>query len=223
MHFPGEEKLKCLYEELKKADSKIDTRCGYNADSIIRVMSLAELEILITEVSSRFKKIDKTKHASDHYKGMFGLLAMMRGIVKYNHASLSTFQSIKVFFIRAYYNSLYLWSMKYVGNDLYCLFKEKKVEIPFSFNNKGDNLFNYILFANEIKHELEATIEKIMMLKEEHEDNLRRRRYSSRNEYEDTLDLIIKPNIIKVSTIRGYTDTELLFRNGSQVRSRNYF
>lgn len=70
--YPGEEKLVALFSQLKKIDPTIDSRNGYYADSIIRVGTHNNIELLIFEVSSCFSKSDKSKHATDHYKGMFG-------------------------------------------------------------------------------------------------------------------------------------------------------
>lgn len=136
---------------------------------------------------------------------MFGLLEMMKGVAnRYKHASISNFKNVKVFLIQAYNEHFYLWSMKYVGNDLYCLFRERKVKVPFNFNCKSTELFDYILFANEVKFMLEEAIKDIIILKEEHDINIKRRRYLDPSKYDGTLDNIIKPTIIKISTIRGF-------------------
>ncbi|KAI8067348.1 hypothetical protein BDF21DRAFT_324961, partial [Thamnidium elegans] len=102
--YPSEEKLEALFTQLKK----IDARSGYNADSIIRVGVHNNIELMIAEVSSCFSKPNKSKHATDHYKGMFSLLSMCKGIAdNYKHASLETFKKQKVFFVQAYNQHVY--------------------------------------------------------------------------------------------------------------------
>lgn len=150
--FPGEEKLNSLFDQLKLIHPDIDKRHGYNADSVLRVRSHSNLEVFIAEVSSRFMQTDKSKHSTDHHKGMFGLLSMAKAIAdNYKHATLATFQDQKVFFLQAYNDSLYLWSLKCVESNLYCPFRERKVRAPYSFANRMDNVLYFILFVNEIK------------------------------------------------------------------------
>ncbi|KAL7308759.1 hypothetical protein PS15m_011926 [Mucor circinelloides] len=103
MCFPGEEKLNSLFDQLKWIHPDISKRHGYNAASALRVRDHSNLEVFITEVSSRFLQTDKSKHSTDHHKGMFGLLSMAKAIAdNYKHATLATFQDQKVFFLQAY-------------------------------------------------------------------------------------------------------------------------
>jgi hypothetical protein len=68
MFYRGEEKLKPLLAQLRKLDPTLDTRHGYNANGVIRVFKHNNIELLITELSSGFGKLDKSKHSCDHYK-----------------------------------------------------------------------------------------------------------------------------------------------------------
>jgi hypothetical protein len=150
--YPSEEKLKPLYTQSKKIDSTVDARSWYNVDSIIRVGAHNNIELMIAEVSSCFSKPDKSKHATDHYKGMFGLLSMCKGIAdNYKHASLESFKKQKVFFIQAYNQHVYLWPLFYADENLFCLFREKKAKIPFLFSNRSRGVLDFIYFVNEIK------------------------------------------------------------------------
>lgn len=61
-------------------DANVDKRHGFNTDSLIRVESHSDLEVLITKISSRFNRLKKDKHSTDHYKSMFELLSMVKAI-----------------------------------------------------------------------------------------------------------------------------------------------
>lgn len=223
--FPGEEKLKALLEQLKTIDSKVDKRHGYNADGIIRTRGHQELEVLIYEVSSGYLYQDKAKHSTDHHKGMFGLLSMLKAIADtYKHATLTTFMKQKVFFMQAYHDCLYLWSLRCVEDNLYCLFRERKVRVPYLFESRINDVLDFVLFANEVKvrvirqiahgvgidHymkcvqvELEHSLKNLESLREEHETYSRSRRYQNEADYV-LLSNIIRPTVVKVSMLKGF-------------------
>ncbi|KAL9536779.1 hypothetical protein MBANPS3_012372 [Mucor bainieri] len=202
--FPGEEKLKALLEQLKTIDSKVDKRHGYNADGIIRTKGHQELEVLIYEVSSGYLYQDKAKHSTDHHKGMFGLLSMLKAIADtYKHATLTTFMKQKVFFMQAYHDCLYLWSLRCVEDNLYCLFRERKVRVPYLFGSRINDVLDFVLFANEVKVELEHSLKNLESLREEHETYSRSRRYQNEADYV-LLSNIIRPTIVKVSMLKGF-------------------
>ncbi|KAI9244594.1 hypothetical protein EDC94DRAFT_499420, partial [Helicostylum pulchrum] len=57
----------------------------------------SNIELVIAEVSSCFSKTDKSKRATDHYREIFGLLSMCKGIAdNYKHVSLESFKKQKV-------------------------------------------------------------------------------------------------------------------------------
>ncbi|KAL0143725.1 hypothetical protein V8B55DRAFT_1480088 [Mucor lusitanicus] len=172
--FPGEEKLKALLEQLKTIDSKVDKRHGYNADGIIRTRGHQELEVLIYEVSSGYLYQDKAKHSTDHHKGMFGLLSMLKAIADtYKHATLTTFM------------------------------KQRKVRVPYLFESRINDVLDFVLFANEVKVELEHSLKNLESLREEHETYSRSRRYQNEADYV-LLSNIIRPTVVKVSMLKGF-------------------
>lgn len=100
-YFPGEVELVAMTEQLK-AQGLLDNRFKYNADGIIR-MSNSSREPLLVEVSSAYSEAGKDKAAFDHYKAMFGLLAVLRSIAcRYRHGGMEAFKRIKVHFLHAH-------------------------------------------------------------------------------------------------------------------------
>ncbi|GAN01917.1 hypothetical protein MAM1_0013d01354 [Mucor ambiguus] len=183
--YPGEEKLDALLTQLKKLDPTVDRRHGYNADSIKEFKSGG--------VGIR-----------NHYKGMFALLSMLKAVAdKYEHVTIETMLKQKVFFLQAYNESLYLWSMKAVEKNLYCLCREKKVAIPHDFLDRQETVLEFICFVNEMKVILDDSLHNLQILEQEHKANSKKRRYIERDSYQ-TLEEYIRPTVIKVSLLKGY-------------------
>ncbi|KAI7855701.1 hypothetical protein BDC45DRAFT_438937, partial [Circinella umbellata] len=82
-----------------------DGRYRYNADGILRANSFSNLEVMLTEVSCGYGKAENSKVSFDHYKDMFGLLAMLRTFAEtYKEASFDTFRKLKVHFLHGHGN-----------------------------------------------------------------------------------------------------------------------
>lgn len=87
--YPGEIELDAMTIQLKQQGIN-DRRYKYNADGTLQVNNHSATEILLTEVSSGFGSNVTGKTSFDHYKGMFGMLAMIRTVAQlYNKASFS--------------------------------------------------------------------------------------------------------------------------------------
>lgn len=100
--FPGEIELNAMTLQLKQ-EGMNDRRYKYNADGTLRVNDLSATEILLTEVSSGYGSSDAGKISFDHYKAMFGMLAMIRTVAQlYNEATFNTFTKTKIHFIHAH-------------------------------------------------------------------------------------------------------------------------
>jgi hypothetical protein len=145
--------LEALFIQLEKIDPTVDARSGYNADSIIRVGAHNNIELIIPKVGSCFSKPDKSKHATDHYKGMFGLLSMCKGIAEnYKYASLESFKKQKVFFLFKLTINMCIYGHFSVSMRIYFVCSEKKkAKIPFLFSNCSREVFDFMYFVNEIK------------------------------------------------------------------------
>lgn len=66
--------------QLKKMGQKTDKRNIYKADSIIRLETYTDLEVLILETAGAFVHDDYAKTGFDNSKGMFALLSMLKTI-----------------------------------------------------------------------------------------------------------------------------------------------
>lgn len=94
--FPGEEHLLSMTKQLKQKGR------FFNADGVIRLQDLHDIEVCVAEVSGVYKNTDMTKINFDHHKGMFGVLSMLKTISnELKYASLDVFQKVKVFFVHA--------------------------------------------------------------------------------------------------------------------------
>ncbi|KAL7320843.1 hypothetical protein PS15m_000690 [Mucor circinelloides] len=103
--YPGEIELKAMTVQLKN-QGITDKRLRYNADGTI-LFNRIPIEILLSEVSSAFAENNKARTSFDHYKAMFGLLMMLKTIVRrYKYASFNTFKGLKVHFIHAHKNKI---------------------------------------------------------------------------------------------------------------------
>ncbi|ORE03569.1 hypothetical protein BCV72DRAFT_182948, partial [Rhizopus microsporus var. microsporus] len=57
-----------------------DDRYKYNVDGMIYADDFSHLELLLIKVSSEYVSNDTGKVSFDHYKAMFGMLAIIRNI-----------------------------------------------------------------------------------------------------------------------------------------------
>ncbi|ORE02726.1 hypothetical protein BCV72DRAFT_317094, partial [Rhizopus microsporus var. microsporus] len=80
---------------------KEDKRKIYNADGIICLAELGDLEALVLETAGAFDHGNHAKIAFDNSKGMFSLLAMLKTVAdKYKHASADEFRPSKPYFVQ---------------------------------------------------------------------------------------------------------------------------
>ncbi|KAI8390378.1 hypothetical protein BD560DRAFT_452135 [Blakeslea trispora] len=102
------------------ADSVTDNNIEFKvltADGIIiKMFASKEVEVALLETSSHFRSQDRAKHSFNHHKGTYGVLAMLKGIAdEYHLASADTFSKLKVLFVHAADDKVFLWS-----NTIYC-------------------------------------------------------------------------------------------------------
>ncbi|KAI8880635.1 hypothetical protein K501DRAFT_190942 [Backusella circina FSU 941] len=173
-------------------------RYKYKADGVICVEEYQDLEILLTEVSNSFGSKDSGKISFDHYKAMFGLLAMLRTIAqKYRGGSFDTFKTLKVHFIHAKGTALRHWSMSIQAPGVYLMTKEQRVDVPVKFVAKDIELIPFIEFHKTVAVACENTIDTIIKLKKEH---IVKTRSNDENEPEDTSLLChVNPSIIRIN------------------------
>ncbi|PHZ09803.1 uncharacterized protein RHIMIDRAFT_245995 [Rhizopus microsporus ATCC 52813] len=76
---PGEIELEAARAQLKNK-RMTDDRYKYNVDGMIYADDFSHLELLLIKVSSEYVSNDTGKVSFDHYKAMFGMLAIIRNI-----------------------------------------------------------------------------------------------------------------------------------------------
>lgn len=100
--FLGEIELDAMTIQLKQKGMN-DGRYKYNADGTLIVNDLYAIEILLTEVLSGYGSNEADKISFDHYKAMFGMLAMLRTVAQlFDKVSFNTFTQLKIHFLHAH-------------------------------------------------------------------------------------------------------------------------
>lgn len=116
-----------------------DGRLKYDADGLLRADDFCGLGMLLTEVSSGYGKHDNRKVSFDHYKAMFGLLAMLRTLAdRFQKATFKTFTKMKVHFLHAH------------GKQGYCLFVPQMIK---SIRRCGSTLDHVHAGTRPVSHE----------------------------------------------------------------------
>ncbi|KAG1103979.1 hypothetical protein G6F42_017151 [Rhizopus arrhizus] len=144
--FPGEIELNSMTTQLKQKGMN-DGRYKYNADGTLMVNNFSAIGILLTEVSSGYGSNEAGKISFDHYKAMFGMLAMIRTVAQlYDKVSFNTFTKLKIHFLHAHGNSIRHWSMSTQAPGIYIMTKEQRVNVPISFSEKDITILPFICF-----------------------------------------------------------------------------
>ncbi|ORX48590.1 hypothetical protein DM01DRAFT_252525 [Hesseltinella vesiculosa] len=173
-----------------------DGRFKYNADGTILAHDHFRMEILLTEVSSGFDNADGSKVSFDHYKAMFGMLAMLKTLAHtYNKASFATFKKLKIHFIHGHGNVIRHWTMSLQSPGVFVMNKEQRVTVPIKFVEKDMQLLPFICFYKTLTIACEDTLLTLKQLKEEHKYALR----SKDTESTLTLDILVDPMIIRLN------------------------
>jgi hypothetical protein len=132
---------------MKQHDHSVDNKSLYNADALIHYSRHNNLEVLLHETGYEYGNVDKTKYAMDNLKAMFGLLSMIKiAADTYRHATRTTFLGLKLYFVQAYNLKLYLWSLILGPSDDFIMLLEDKVLVPYKFNKKDTELFEFLSF-----------------------------------------------------------------------------
>ncbi|CAO3695775.1 unnamed protein product [Rhizopus stolonifer] len=192
--FPGEIELDAMTIQIKQKGI-MDRRYKYNADGKLIANDFSATEILLTEVSSSYGSNDTGKISFDHYKAMFGMLAMIRTVaLLYDKASFNTFTKLKIHFLHAHGNSIRHWSMSTQAPGIYIMTKEQRVNVPISFSEKDITVYPFICFFKTLAIACEETLSVLKELKQEHKAILRSKDKRPRN-----LCSIINPTIIRLN------------------------
>ncbi|KAI8360795.1 hypothetical protein BD560DRAFT_426009 [Blakeslea trispora] len=113
----GQPCLESMSRQIKAAGVVVDETSNYKTYGLIKLFGLKNLELLLLETSGHFPNTDKVKIKFDNHKGMYGNLAMLKCISDdFPFASVETFSCVKVFFVQAATNMLFL-------QDIVCLLR----------------------------------------------------------------------------------------------------
>lgn len=130
---PGEEPLQAMIEQLTIMDSKVDKRKTYNADGVIRLHELYDLEILLLETAGSFQSKDERKISFDNIKGMFALFAMMKTVAdRFDYASVELFKKLKLYFVQA------------SGKQMHSVKEEKRKKLTFEYRRVSSLVVNSV-------------------------------------------------------------------------------
>ncbi|KAI9008919.1 hypothetical protein CLU79DRAFT_799969 [Phycomyces nitens] len=106
-----------------------DRRFKYNADGIIKA------NVCVCVLSFGSNSNDKGKSSFDHYKAMFGMLAIIRTLVQlYSKASFDVFSMIKIHYLVAQDSTIRHWTMSTQAPWVNVMNKEQRVEVPATFS-----------------------------------------------------------------------------------------
>ncbi|KAL9553165.1 hypothetical protein MBANPS3_003415 [Mucor bainieri] len=193
----GQPVLKSMTKQLKNGGIYVDDKHIYKTDGLIKLFDLKEQEIILVETSGSFTNDDKNKINFDHHKAVYGMLSMLKCIANdYDHASLNTFEKIKVYFLHAADENLHLWSVSY-KEGIFALWRELNVHIKPDKTDKAAHVPDFVKFFWSVKCLLEQTIDDIGTLKREHEEE------KTKNIFQEderaTLSDMINPIILKLT------------------------
>ncbi|KAG2193769.1 hypothetical protein INT47_006051, partial [Mucor saturninus] len=176
----GQPCLESMNRQLKSANLHVDDKNQYKSDGLIKLVGLKNLEFVLLETSGTLINKDKNKLKLDHYKGVYGALAMLKCMVDdYSYASLKSFSKVKVFFLHKADKELHFWSVCSQSGGIFDLWREANLKIKPGFDDKADFLPDLVQFCWEVKAKLNESMTNIIGLKEEHKTVKRKYRYSS--------------------------------------------
>ncbi|KAG0183409.1 hypothetical protein DFQ28_001645 [Apophysomyces sp. BC1034] len=195
---PAEEELISMSKQLRKR-GLLDQRFKYNADGILRLKSIANVEILLLETSSAYDSASNGKTSFDHFKGMFGLLSMLKTVAdEFPLADYDIFKQLKLHFIHAHGTGIRHWTMSVPSANVYIMYKEQRVDISREFSQKSSTLLPFMLFHLDLGMALENTIQIIEKLKESHEQAIRVSRFTNERNL-PSLQSFVDPIIVRLS------------------------
>ncbi|ORX53578.1 hypothetical protein DM01DRAFT_254743 [Hesseltinella vesiculosa] len=170
-----------------------DGRLKYLADGVIKVNGD---ELLLTEVSSGYDNADSSKVSFDHYKAMFGMLAMLKSLSEcYHGASFETFSKVKVHFVHGHGTALRHWTLSTPAKGIFVMVKEQKAVVPINDHMKELHLDPFCTFHKTLAMALIDTLSNLKALKNDHKLFLRSPSLTAR----PNLSTLITPMIIRLN------------------------
>ncbi|KAG1494651.1 hypothetical protein G6F47_009582 [Rhizopus delemar] len=155
--------------------------CFFVAESVAEsnVEFKIETEVALLETSSHFRSNDKAKCSFDHYKSAYGSLTMMKNLAdEYYFATAETFSKLKILFIHAADDKLFLRRIRFVQEcSMSEMWEEKVLEINPSHSTKSVFIPKCISLYLYMKEELSKMTSCVLQLKSEHEEALKECRF----------------------------------------------
>ncbi|KAG1137090.1 hypothetical protein G6F37_012425 [Rhizopus arrhizus] len=191
----GEAQLQAMTQQLKASGLYKNDKFQYKADGLIKMYGVNNLEILLLETSYHFGSKDKCKAGFDHHKGLFGSLSMLKTIADcFSLGTMESFQKVKVFFTHAAGTTVYLWSLRFESSaSLYEFWLEDKLVIKPSIKDKSEALPDFISFYWNMKCLVKESVNQILQLEKEHDENLIKRRF------DDSPFSSVNPSILRLT------------------------
>ncbi|KAI8334044.1 hypothetical protein BD560DRAFT_451256 [Blakeslea trispora] len=121
----------------------------------------------------------------------------------YSFASVDCFTNVKVFFLNAAGNKLYLWGLSYKKEGLFDLFLEASLSVRPNYEDKEDYLPQLVQFCLIAKSSLQKSIENILVLKQKHCEAKASCRYSVKQVV--NLSDLVSPIILKLTKEKDST------------------
>ncbi|KAG1050632.1 hypothetical protein G6F43_007109 [Rhizopus delemar] len=135
----------------------------YKADGVIILDET--IEICLLEVSGKYESNDIPRFSYDHVKGCFGVLSMLNNIIKAYHKAAIT---LRVPFVHARGESIYLWSLEVCNNKLYAFQKIYEAKVPFEWLDQAEVL-SFGVFVWLLRNLLSKLVESIEAMAREHD------------------------------------------------------
>ncbi|KAI8378546.1 hypothetical protein BD560DRAFT_366531 [Blakeslea trispora] len=164
---PGEEELLSMSKQLTNI-KKYSSRNIYKADGVVRLGD--DVEVLLVETIGSFGLDNPGRLSFDNSKAMFGLLAMLKTIVKkYSCLRMSSFEKLKLLFLQPGSDALRLWTLAYSSNGTYEYKRVAKTVISEDYEERGTCFLEFVSFFLNLKKQLQEALDTVKQLKEEHD------------------------------------------------------
>ncbi|KAI8641277.1 hypothetical protein BD408DRAFT_433481 [Parasitella parasitica] len=168
----GEYKLESIKHEIDRRGDEQLKSCSYNADGChIGVIGGKTIELSLLEVTGAFGYSDVSRRTKDHIKGSFGTLALLREIGHlFELGSLDTFQKIRVYFVQAFEEKIWLWSIGQVSQGVCVMELIETATVPTNYEDSEVYIRDVANLLWIYKSCLEESLAMIEKLEREHKE-----------------------------------------------------
>ncbi|PHZ13654.1 uncharacterized protein RHIMIDRAFT_305694 [Rhizopus microsporus ATCC 52813] len=173
----------------------------YNADAVVK---FENIEICLLETSGHYGLNDKGRFGYDHVKGAFGAISMIRhAYKKYQYATKTTAQELRVFFMHAKEKKLNLWSLEFVSLNVQILQRIAVADIPETEHHSAQ-ILHMGNFAYKLQTEIASSVDVLKKMRKEHNDYMISAELSDEHEERESLASFVSKSIQKPVKGSGY-------------------